>query len=77
MLGNELLKYCVMCVTLLENVLEYQLFEEVSTVHIKLMLFQSSELLLKCYNKKVIPSQTHYQLMQTQDFLKSHSIPWC
>lgn len=67
-LGNELLKYCVTCVTPLKNVLEYQLFEEVSAVHIKMMPFQSSELLQKCYNKKVIPFQTHYQLMQTQDF---------
>lgn len=76
MLGNELLKYRVTCVTLLKSVLEYQLFEEVSTVHIKIMPFQSSELLLKCYNKKVIPSQTHYPLMQTQDFFKKpfHSL---
>lgn len=69
-LGNELLKYCVTCVTPLKSVLEYQLFEEVSAVHIKMMPFQSSELLQKCYNKKVIPFQTHYQLMQTQDFFK-------
>lgn len=76
MVGNELLKCCVMCVTLFKRVLEYQLFEEVSTVHIKMMPFQSSELLLKCYNKKVIPSQTHYQLMQTQDFFQKpfHSL---
>lgn len=44
---------------------------------LKWRLFKALLLLLKCYNKKVISSRTHYQLMQTQEFYKAIAFFWC